>query len=399
MKNMVYIQSGGPTSVINSSLYGAFKEARRYPDKIENIYGSLNGVEGLIEDRLIDLRKEEESEIELLLQTPGSILGTTRRKLPADMHDPLYTRIMDTIKRREIGYIFVNGGNDSMDTCNKLQQLCEEENLDVKIIGVPKTIDNDLAFTDHTLGYGSAAKAVINEIYAMSKDALCFKEGKIHIVEVMGRNAGWLTAASDLVPEDGHPDLIYLPENKFDVDEFVEDVRRINVAKGCGIVVVSEGVEFDHGDAADVDSFGHKQLSGTGAALAKIVRDRLGLKTRVVELSLTQRANPFLLSRADRDEAVKIGELSVIAAVRGETGKMHIVKRISNNPYICEYELVPVSMVANAERKIPPEMMYDKTRMADSFREYLRPLIAGSIHVSYRNGIIELSNFRKEIVR
>lgn len=400
MKNMVYIQSGGPTSVINSSLYGAFKEACLHPDEIDHIYGSLNGVEGLIEGRLFDLKDEDEKEIELLKQTPGAALGTTRRKLPNDINDPVYGLILENIKKFEIKYVFVNGGNDSMDTCNLLSQLCEKLKLDVCVIGVPKTIDNDLACTDHTLGYGSAAKAVINEIYALSKDALCFKKGKVHIVEVMGRNAGWLTAAADLVPEDGHPDLIYLPENEFDVDDFVEKVKAVaDKHNGSGIVVVSEGVRFEREESAEVDAFGHKQLSGTGAALAKILLNRAGIQSRVVELSLTQRANPFLISKNDRDEAIKIGELSVKAALRGETAKMTIVKRVSNEPLKLEYEMAPVSLVANAERKIPQEMMYDDTRMSDSFREYVRPLIQGDIAPICKDGIVQLTTFKKKLVK
>lgn len=200
MKNMVYIQSGGPTSVINSSLYGAYKEALRHPEYIEHFYGSINGIEGLIDDKLFDLGEEDGHDVELLVQTPGAALGTTRKKLPKDIEDPVYLQIVNNIKKHNIGYVLVNGGNDSMDTCNKVAILCHRLGLDVKVIGVPKTIDNDLAITDHTLGYASAAKAVVNSIYALAQDALCYKEGKIHIVEVMGRNAGWLAAAADLVP-------------------------------------------------------------------------------------------------------------------------------------------------------------------------------------------------------
>ena len=397
MKNMVYIQSGGPTSVINSSLYGAFKEAIRHPEAIDHIYGSINGIEGLIEDKLFDLREEDPRDIELLIQTPGAALGTTRRKLPKDINDPVYMQIVKTMQKRSIKYVFVNGGNDSMDTCDKLHQLCQELNLDIRVIGVPKTIDNDLACTDHTLGFASAAKAVINEIYALSKDALCYKQGKIHIVEVMGRNAGWLTAASDLVPEDGHPDLIYLPENPFSIEEFLADVKEVQDRKGYGIVVVSEGVKFEDpsGKKAAVDSFGHAQLGGASAKLAAIVEEKLGIKTRVVELSLTQRANPALMSRTDRDEAIEVGQLAIRAAIAGETGKMIVMKRVSNKPYIGRFELVPLSMVANAEQTVPQEYMVDKTRMSDSFREYLRPLIRGAIHLDYNNGIVELTNFKK----
>ena len=399
MKNMVYIQSGGPTSVINSSLYGAFKEAIRHPEEIDHIYGSINGIEGLIENKLFDLREEDPHDIELLLQTPGAALGTTRRKLPKDINDPVYMQIVESLKKHNIGYVFVNGGNDSMDTCNKISILCQELNLDIRVIGVPKTIDNDLACTDHTLGYASAAKAVINQIYAISKDALCYKQGKIHIVEVMGRNAGWLTAAADLVPDDGRPDLIYLPENKFDIEEFLKDIQEVHERKGYGIVVISEGIKFER-DMTNVavDGFGHAQLGGACAELAAIVQARLGIKTRVVELSLTQRANPFLLSRNDRDEAVEVGQLAVTSALAGETGKMIVMKRVSNEPYIARFELVGLDEVANAEQVVPEYMMYDKTRMSDAFREYLRPLIQGPVHLAFKDGIVELTNFKKRIV-
>ncbi|MCR5349108.1 MAG: 6-phosphofructokinase [Bacilli bacterium] len=395
MHNMVYIQSGGPTSVINSSLYGAYKEAIRHPEEIDHIYGSINGIEGLIDGKLFDLREEDPEQIELLIQTPGAALGTTRRKLPKEIDDPVYQQILANLQKFSIKYVFVNGGNDSMDTCAKISKLCQDKNLDIRVIGVPKTIDNDLACTDHTLGYASAAKVVINSIYSISKDALCYKKGKIHIVEVMGRNAGWLTAAADLVPDDGRPDLIYLPENPFDVEEFLKDVKEVHDRKGMGIVVISEGLKFDRGEATEVDSFGHAQLSGAGQQLANIIEQRLGLKSRVVELSLVQRANPFLLSRNDRDEAIEVGELAVSSALRGETGKMIVMKRVCNKPYIGRFELVPLDLVANAEQTIPPEYMYDKTRMSDKFREYLHPLIEGNIHLKYRGGIVLLTNFKK----
>ncbi len=399
MKNMVYIQSGGPTSVINSSLYGAYKEASLHPEEIDHIYGSINGVEGLIEDKLFDLKAEDPHQVELLKQTPGAALGTTRRKLPKDIDDPIYMEIVKNLKKHNIGYVFVNGGNDSMDTCNKLSILANKLNLDIRVMGVPKTIDNDLACTDHTLGFSSAAKAVINQIYAVSKDALCYKVGKTHIIEVMGRNAGWLTAAADLVPEDGHPDLIYLPEMKFDIEEFVKEVEKIHQEKGYGIVVVSEGLQFERQGKNEVDSFGHAQLSGTGLALSEILEQRLGLKSRVVELSILQRANPFLLSLTDRDEAIDVGRFAVKAALEGTTGKMVIIKRLSSTPYVTKLELANLDLVANAEQKVPESMMLNHHRMADSFREYLRPLIQGNVELSYKDGIVELTTFKKEIVK
>ena len=216
-KAMVYIQSGGPTSVINTSFYGAIMEAKKHPE-ISHIYGSLNGIEGLLTDNLIDIGKEDQEQLDLLLQTPGSILGTSRHKLPKDFHDEEYETILKTCEKHNIGYVFVNGGNDSMDTCMKLSKLCKEKGLDIKVMGVPKTVDNDLAETDHSLGFPSAAKYVINTVKEIIIDAVCYKKGKVYIIEVMGRNAGWLTAAVDLLPEGLRPDLIYLPEQKLDME-------------------------------------------------------------------------------------------------------------------------------------------------------------------------------------
>jgi 6-phosphofructokinase 1 len=325
MKNMVYIQSGGPTSVINTSLYGAIREAQKHHDKIGHIYGSIHGIEGLIDDELIDIEKEDDEQIEYLLQTPGSILGTTRRKLPKDIHDETYLKIIENIKKHDIGYVFVNGGNDSMDTCYKLSLLCKELNLDVKVIGVPKTIDNDLACTDHSLGFPSAAKYVINSINAFAKDAQCFKVGKIHVVEIMGRNAGWLTAAVDLLPEDTRPDLIYLPEKPFDIDEFIDDVKKVHEKKGYGIIAISEGINIKRDNAnARVDGFGHAQLGGAAAYLCEVIEAKTGLPTRAIEFSLLQRACPVFISKVDREEAIQTGTLAVQAALEGHTGEMII---------------------------------------------------------------------------
>ena len=400
MKNMVYIQSGGPTSVINTSLYGAIKEARKHRDQIDHIYGSLNGIEGLIDDKLIDIDQEDDEQIELLLQTPGSILGTTRRKLPQDIHDEKFMKIVETLKKREIKYVFVNGGNDSMDTCSKLSQLTKELGLDINVIGVPKTIDNDLACTDHSLGFPSAAKFVINTVNALSMDACCFKVGKIHIVEIMGRNAGWLTAAPDLLPEATRPHLFYLPEQKFDLEQFLVDVKKVYEEKGYAMVVISEGIEFERSNKnARVDGFGHKQLGGAAAGLCEIVEERLNLPTRAVEFSLTQRACPYALSRVDREEAIRTGEAAVKAALAGESGKMIIFKRVSQNPYKMELELGDVSLVANAESVVKPEMIIDNTRMSQSFRDYIAPLIVGECELKYVNGIAPMANFKKVLVK
>ena len=400
MKNMVYIQSGGPTSVINTSFYGAIKEAKKHPDQIDHIYGSLNGIEGMIDDKLIDIGQEDEEQIELLLQTPGSILGTTRRKLPHDTHDPIYGKILETIRKHEIKYVFINGGNDSMDTCDRISTLCKEEYLDVNVICVPKTIDNDLACTDHSLGFPSAAKFVINTINALSKDACCFKVGKVHIVEIMGRNAGWLTAAADLLPEETRPHLFYLPENKFDVDEFVADVKRVYEEKGYVMVCISEGIKFERSKKSlRVDGFGHVQLGGAAAGLCDIVEERLDLPTRAVEFSLTQRACPYCISKVDREEAIRTGEMAVKAALEGNTAKMIIFERVSQNPYKIDMKLVDVSLVANAESVIKPSMMVDKTRMSQEFRDYVKPLINGEVELIYKDGIAPMAKFKNVLVK
>ena len=400
MNNMVYIQSGGPTSVINSSLYGAIKEAWKHKDKIDHVYGSLNGIEGLIDDKIIDIGKEDPEQIELLLQTPWSILGTTRRNLPKDIHDEIYMKIINTIEKHEIKYVFVNGGNDSMDTCHKLSCLAKELKLDIKVIGVPKTIDNDLACTDHSLGFPSAAKFVINTVNNLSMDASCFKVGKIHVVEIMGRNAGWLTACVDVLPEETRPHLIYIPENKFDLEKFLVDVKEVYKNKGYAMVCISEGIEFPRSNKnARVDGFGHAQLGGSAAGLCQIIEDRLDLPTRAVEFSLTQRACSLSLSQVDRDEAIKTGEIAVQAALSGKTGEMVIFKRVSQNPYKIDFEMADLSLVANAESVITKELMVDDTRFSEKFRDYIRPLIVGEPKLTYVNGIAPMAKFKKVIVK
>ena len=397
MKNMVYIQSGGPTSVINTSLYGAIKEAKKHPDLIGHIYGSQHGVEGLIDDDLIDLGLEDDEQIELLLQTPGSILGTTRRKLPKDIHTPEYAAIIENIKKHNIGYVFINGGNDSMDTCNKLAKLVKELGIDdVKVIGVPKTIDNDLACTDDSLGFPSAAKFVINSVNAFAMDANCFKKGKVHIVEIMGRDAGWLTASVDLLPEQTRPHLIYLPEMKFDLEQFLKDVERVYKEKGFALVAISEGLQFER-DMTNVrvDGFGHAQLGGAAAELCRIVENRLNVGTRAVEFSIIQRAFPQYVSLVDRKEAIKTGEKAVQAALKGRTGKMIIFERVSQNPYKIKYKLAPLSKVANAVSHVKPEMIIDNTRMSDSFRDYLRPLVQGEVKLIYKDGIAPVTELKR----
>lgn len=394
-KAMVYIQSGGPTSVINSSLHGAVKEAEKHPE-ISHIYGSLNGIDGLLSDNIIDLGAEDKETIELFLQTPGAVLGTTRHKLPKDLHHEEYSRIIETLKKHDIGYVFVNGGNDSMDTCYKLSLLAKELNMDLKVMGVPKTVDNDLAETDHSNGFGSAAKYVINTTREIIADAQSYDRYKGYIIEIMGRNAGWLTAATDLLPEGARPDLIYLPENKFDVDSFVQKFGEIYNEKGICVVAISEGIEFERDESnVKIDSFGHKQLGGAGSDLAKTINARLGISVRSIELSLPQRAFSFLTSKVDSEEAQACGREAVKHAVEGMTGHMIAIKRISDAPYKVEYQPVDISKIANVERKVPGFMMKTDARMDATFRAYCEPLIQGELDIKMENGIIKTAVLKK----
>lgn len=395
-KAMVYIQSGGPTSVINSSLYGAIKEAQLHEDVISHIYGSLHGIEGLLCDELIDLGKEDPETIELLKQTPGSILGTSRHKLPKDYHDKEYQSIIETLKKHNIGFVFVNGGNDSMDTCFKLSALCKELGLDIKVMGVPKTVDNDLAETDHSNGFGSAAKYIVNTVKEICIDASCYKRGKVFIIEIMGRNAGWLTAAVDVLPKGYRPDFIYLPENKFDVEKFLKDIKVKFDEKGFAIAAISEGITFERDESnVRIDSFGHKQLGGAATDLAKIVETKLDLPVRAIELSLPQRAYCFLTSKVDQDETIMCGRIAVQKAIEGMSGRMIAIKRISDHPYAVKYEPVDISKIANVERIVPQSMMKDDSHMAPSFSDYCLPLIQGEIEVKYENGIIKAAELKK----
>lgn len=393
-KALAYLQSGGPTAVINSSLYGAIREAGEHKE-IGKVLGSLHGIEGLLFDDLADLGKEDPEQIELLLQTPGAALGSTRYKLPSDLEDERYQSIIKTVRKHDIGYILVNGGNDSMDTCSKLSRLFASKGMDVKVIGVPKTVDNDLSATDHCIGYGSAAKYVINTVKSVCVDASCYKKGKVFVVEVMGRNAGWLTASVDILPAPYRPDLIYLPEDAFDLDEFYKEVKKVHDAKGHCVVAISEGIVFPRDtSSARVDAFGHIQLGGAADALSRRVEQNLGLPTRSIELSLPQRAFPILVSKVDRDEAVECARVACRAAVAGESGKMVSIRRISSQPYQVAYELKSVEGIANVEKKIPPEFLHNVHGLSQSFRDYLRPLIQGEVDVGYEDGIYKVASLR-----
>ena len=395
MKNLLYFQSGGPTSVINTSLYGVIKEAKKHPE-IGGIYGSLYGVEGVMNDNLIDLRKESEETIELLQQTPGAILGTTRYKLRSDLSHPDYQKILATLKKHNIGYLMVNGGNDSMDTCHKLSKLVKEANYDCNVIGIPKTIDNDLANTDHCLGFPSAAKFVLQTLQDVAIDNLVYNKGKVAIVEVMGRNAGWLTAVAALLEGDVKADRIYLPEDTFDLDIFLQEVKEVYEKKKKGLFVISEGILAQMPvNVKEVDGFGHMQMGGAAYQLGQLVKDRLGLNTRPIEFSLMQRAAAQYISLVDSKEAIKVSSVAVKKALAGKTDSMVVLIRQPGDVYKVSYKLFKLNKIANVEKKLSPELIADVHGAGTLMKAYVRPLLKGSPKFVYEEGVVKRAILKK----
>lgn len=395
MKNLLYFQSGGPTSVINTSLYGVIKEAKKHSE-IGGIYGSLYGVEGVMNDNLIDLRKESEETVELLQQTPGAILGTTRYKLSSDLSHPDYQKILTTLKKHNIGYLMVNGGNDSMDTCHKLSKLVKEAGLDCNVIGIPKTIDNDLANTDHCLGFPSAAKFVLQTLQDVAIDNLVYNKGKVAIVEVMGRNAGWLTAVAALLEGDVKPDRIYLPEDKFDLDVFLAEVKAVYETKKKGLFVISEGILAQMPvNVKEVDGFGHMQMGGAAYQLGQIVKEKLGLSTRPIEFSLMQRAAAQYISLVDSKEAIKVSSVAVKKALAGKTDSMVVIVRQAGSPYKVSYKLFKLNKIANVEKKLTPELIADVHGNGTLMKAYVRPLLQGSPKFVFENGVVKRASLKK----
>lgn len=401
MKNAIVGQSGGPTSVINASLAGVYEAARQRG--AEHVYGMMHGIQGLLDEKYVDLNLYLKGalDIELLKRTPSSFLGSCRYKLPeldAEGADAVYARIMEILDKLNIGFFFYIGGNDSMDTINKLSIYGNRIGSDIRFIGVPKTIDNDLCVTDHTPGYGSAAKYIGVVMKEIIRDAKVYGTKYVTIVEIMGRNAGWLTAASALAKgEDCEGvDMICLPEVPFNVDKFVEKVRRMQEKNNSVVIAVSEGVKLEDGryvceladDVHAVDAFGHKALTGTARFLANTVARALDTKTRSIELATLQRCAGHLTSRTDITEAYQVGGAAVKAAFENHSGEMVALKRISNAPYQCTTELHPISEVANLEKKVPLEWVNaDHTQMLDEFINYAKPLIQAELTPIYVEGL------------
>jgi 6-phosphofructokinase len=370
-KALVYFQSGGPTSVINSSLYGVIVEAKKHLDDIDAIYGAKYGVEGLLDDNLINLSSLSKEEIELLKQTPGAILGSSRHKVS----DSDFALIDKTIATHNIGYLLVNGGNDSMDTCMKLARHFSLTRQGVRVIGIPKTIDNDLVVTDHSIGYPSASLHIINSLKSIILDARAYKKGKVVLVEIMGRDTGWLTASSDMLEGEDRPDFILLPETPFNEEEFLNSIKSVYSTKGYCVVALSEGISFHHESLEKKDAFGHAPLEGVSLALGRLIREKLSLGVRAIELSTPTRSDPLLISKVDQKEAINVGRYAVKDALKGETGKMVTLLRVSNHPYHIAYSLTPLESIADKEKKFPKEWIISSRELSPEFHDYLEPLL------------------------
>lgn len=412
MKNLVgacmFAQSGGPTSVINASAAGVFLEALDQAN-VTAVYGAANGIKGVLNERFYDIGKEDRKELELLKYTPSSALGSVRYKLKdAAVDDTDYKRIVEVFKKYNVRYFFYNGGNDSMDTCNKISKYMQKSGWDCNVIGVPKTIDNDLYGTDHCPGYASAARYIATTIMEVNLDAKVYDTPMVCVIECMGRNAGWLTAAAALAGHKGlGADLIYLPEVAFDADKFVEDVKAVCARKNnkC-IAVVSEGIHDKNGELicelvskGARDSFGHAQLGGVAATLAGIIKEKTGFKTRGIELSLMQRCGAHLASKVDVEETFEAGRQAVKAAVNGETDKMVCYERQQGETYACEYRLLPLELAANTEKTVPMEWITENgTYISDEYVKYALPLIQGDCKAPLEDGLPRFARLKKVLV-
>ncbi len=393
MFNIAVAQSGGPTCAINASLVGVYREALK-ESSIDAVFGSVNGIEGIIQNHMINLKSMilSNDDMELLRQTPSTVLGSCRYKLPEwEEDEEVYKKIKDTLVQRNIGAFFYIGGNDSMDTVNKLSEYFKTINLDIKVIGIPKTIDNDLCITDHTPGFGSAAKYVATTMKEITRDSIVYSIPSVTIVEIMGRHAGWLTASSAVLHALGEtaPHLVYVPEVKFSIEGFVRDVRQELSKHKAVIVAVSEGIEVPEGvQSGEVDNFGHKYLSGIGKYLEETVRSEIGCKVRSIELNVMQRCSSHLGSATDIAEAEMIGAEGVKCALAGVSGKVMVFKRISDMPYTVAVETADASKIANQEKFLPKKYINSAgNNIETKALDYFLPLIQGELNLVMEHGV------------
>ena len=399
--NAVVGQSGGPTAAINATLSGVIRGALDAKEKgiISTLYGMRNGIEGFLREDLVDLFRvfENVDDLKTLEATPAAALGSCRRKLKSHEEDAeTYDKILEILKKHDIRYFFYIGGNDSMDTVLKLSRYAASHDYELRVVGVPKTIDNDLMATDHTPGFGSASKFVATTVSEIVRDINVYTMNAVTIVEIMGRDAGWLTASSALAAENGEgPDLIYLPERVFDEESFVSDVKARLEEHPAILVAVSEGVRFANGEyvgagtqSGAVDVFGHKYLAGTGKVLESIVKNRIGCKVRSVELSLTQRCASHIASLTDINESVMVGKGAVAAAAEGRTGVMMTIDRNEGDEYSTSVGCADIAGIANAIKTVPAEYINEEGNgITEAGIAYLKPLIMGELALEYENGL------------
>lgn len=404
----IFGQSGGPTAVINASAYGVIKTALESP-VITRVLGAAHGIRGVLDDRLYDMDQEDAYELSLLMNTPSSELGSCRYKIAApEKDDTDYKRILEIFRKYDVRYFFYNGGNDSMDTCNKISHYMESMGYDCRVIGVPKTIDNDLFGTDHCPGFGSAAKYIATSCMEVTKDACVYDKGQITVIEIMGRHAGWLAGASALATHMGAgPDLVYLPEVDFDMEAFLADITAIYQKKGYVIAAVSEGIHYADGSfvseakTSATDGFGHAQLGGLAAILADVIKAHTGAKVRGIELSLLQRCAAHLASGTDLEEAFLAGKIAVEQALAGESGKMvAFIRAVENGQYVCRTELLPLNAVANYEKKVPREWINKAgNNVTTDFIDYAMPLIQGTPKRVCENSLPRYARLKKVLVK
>jgi len=396
--NIIVGQSGGPTAVINSSIAGVYKKAKELG--YDHVYGMVNGIEGFLSENIIDLDEylNTDENIELLKRTPSAFLGSCRYKLPKFEDSPeTYEKIFNILDKYEIDSLLYTGGNDSMDTVKMLSDYAKENGKNKTFFGIPKTIDNDLPITDHCPGYGSCAKYIATSLKEIIRDNESFNKSRLTvcIVEIMGRHAGWLTAAAALAKDDNcnGVDAIYLPEETFDLDEFLSLINDLKDKKNSIVIAVSEGIQTSDGKfvcelgSADrsVDAFGHKQLSGCASTLCNIVARETGLKTRAIEFSTLQRAASHISSLTDVNEAYEAGARAVEEVYNGNTGMMVILKRTKEN-YECVTDVYDIHDIANVEKKVPTEWIKNH-QMTDEYLRYARPLIMGELLPIYKDGV------------
>ncbi len=397
--NAVVGQSGGPTAAINATLAGVIRGAMtaRESGVIGKLYGMRNGIDGFLLENFVDLFSifDTKDKLKTLELTPAAALGSCRRKLRGHREDgEIYQKMLEIFKKYNIRYFFYIGGNDSMDTVLKLSRYAASNDYDIRVIGVPKTVDNDLAVTDHTPGFGSAAKFVATTIKEISRDIAVYTVKAVTIIEIMGRDAGWLTAASALPSISGDaPDLVYLPEVPFDKDEFIKDIKAVMEKKPYVLVAVSEGIRFSDGEYvgakdAIIDAFGHKSLSGAGKALEGIVKHEVGCKVRSVELNIPQRCAAHIASLTDIEESVAVGKSAVSYAIEGQTAIMVAMKRVEGEPYLVEFVPADIASIANEVKSVPREFINSKGNgVTDACIKYLLPLIRGEVSPVYEDGL------------